>query len=50
MNTFILAFSAQQSAISPTLEPNFTAKDAKDKKLPQRSLRTQRTDSSADLN
>jgi hypothetical protein len=32
MNTFILAFSAQQSAISQMLEPNFTAKDAKSAK------------------
>jgi hypothetical protein len=32
MNTFILAFSAQQSAISQMPEPNFTAKDAKNVK------------------
>jgi len=32
MNTFILAFSAQPSAISQMLEQNFTAKDAKSAK------------------
>jgi len=32
MNTFILAFSTQQSAISQMPEPNFTAEDAKNAK------------------
>jgi hypothetical protein len=54
MNTFILAFSAQQSAVSQMLEPNFTAKDAKnakDKKIYRRARCGRRgKDNPADLN
>jgi len=45
MNTFILAFSAQPSAISQMPEPSFTAKDAKnakDKKIYRRDRRGRR--------